>query len=551
MGDSDNSNDYTFSRTLSRRSGILFCEEVNIRSLQLQLAEKFENKPGASPFFVYSKQQIVENVDAYRSAFASANIPYLIGYSLKANYNPHILRLITSAPQTGVVAVSGHEVQLAIAEGIDADRIIFNGNGKQPWELAMAVRVGCLVNVDSLFDVRRLLRTYEQCAGRRPDGPVRVLLRLNPNIDAEVHPFLSTGLAKSKFGIDDSQLPEALDIIKHNQSSLQLVGLHCHLGSTIANTFVFSECLELMLNIANELRHHHGFTELRYINLGGGLGIDYQRHIVCTRPPQCNLALSADELSKRLKEFCETVKTGLWKRDPSTVDEICRLVQQIDSRNTSDAEAIVQRVCNVLRGHTVLLSALKAIFPNSPIEIAMPSPADLVDAVKDRLKVAAAEWPSLTVVVEPGRSIVGNTCTFITRVLGWKRNGNQNYIVVDGSMTEVIRPALYGAYHHIELTEPVTNQEQPNKDVFDVVGPVCECGDFLGKNRWLAHPNEGCGLAVFDTGAYCASMASNYNMRPRPLEVLVDGSSWQIIRQSETLEDIVRTFHASRNTDVC
>lgn len=518
--------DFRLSPSLCIRDGFLFCEGVQIKALQDSLSSLFPSH--SSPCFVYSQNQILENIEAYLGALKTSGIQCNLGYSMKANYNPEIVRLAGEAG-CWAVAVSGFEVTLALQQGIQPQNIILNGNGKQNWEIETAVKHGCLINVDSTFDLKNIIKISDKLKSK-----VRVLVRLNPDIDANVHPFLATGMAKSKFGIEDSQLFDLLDIIKNNVD-IELIGLHCHLGSTIDNTHVFSECLDVMINLADKVRQK-GFTSVSLLNLGGGLGIDYRKHEQRTKasePVMPGESVAEEEL------MCLIDKVQASCEEKS--DEICQLLSIAAGSPNDFHRDNLKRLNELLAEHKEILVEAKSIIPSLNTQINMPSPYELIASVQARLNETGYH-----LILEPGRSLVGNSGTLITKVIGVKRNGSQRYIVVDGSMTEVIRPALYGAYHHIELAEPslfVTDENGKQlKDSFSVVGPVCECGDFLGKDRVLPVPHEGCGLVVFDTGAYCSSMASNYNMRPRPIEVMVDGKQWRVIRRPETLENILGSF---------
>ncbi len=400
------------------------CEDVRIRDIQDVLT--------TSPFYVYSKAQLTENYSAYERALS--DVESIIGYAIKANNNLRIVEYLRSLG-SGAVLVSGNELRLAMKAGMDMTKTIFNGNGKTVSELEFAVECGCLINIDSEFDLDHI-----RLAANKVGICANVLIRINPDVDPQVHPYVSTGLASSKFGIRNSHLQWFLDQIKISDS-LNLVGVHCHLGSTIKKVDIFKDAAEIMIGFIDQIRGQ-GFNSLRFLNIGGGLGIDYMR----------------------------------------------------------EGEKI-------------------------------PSPGDLIDTIRPQLKQAG-----LTIVVEPGRSLVGNTSIMVSNVIGVKSNGTKRFIVVDGSMAELIRPSLYDAYQFITLTEPGGAE-----GIFDIVGPVCESADFLGKERKLPLPVEGSGLAVMDTGAYGFAMASNYNMKVKPAEVFVDGSSWKVIRRAETFEDLLAT----------
>lgn len=412
-----------------RDDGYLYCEDLRVKDVQDTLCQ--------TPFFLYSKLQIKRNYDAYSRALEG--LDSIVGYAIKANNNLHLLKLLQEYG-SGAVVVSANELRLALRAGFDPTRIVFNGNGKTQSDLTFAVQCGCLVNVDSEFDLEHII-SAATTAGKTAS----VLIRINPNLDPQVHPYVSTGLASSKFGIRNDHLSWFLDRIREAGPSIRLVGVHSHLGSTIKSVTVFKDAAEIMVGFVKRIRGL-GFETMRYLNIGGGLGIDYER-----------------------------------------------------------------------------LGASPSI----------PTPTDLVQSIRLHL-----EESNLTIIIEPGRSLVGNAGALVCSVIGVKSNGGKDFIVVDGSMTELIRPALYGAYHYITLIEPGTSAGKS----FDVVGPVCESADFLGKDRKLPTPAELAGLAVMDAGAYCMAMASNYNMRPLPPEVIVDGKAWSIIRRGQTFEDLVALY---------
>ncbi|KAK9839576.1 hypothetical protein WJX84_006712 [Apatococcus fuscideae] len=370
-------------------------------------------------------------------AEALKDIPSIVGYAIKANNNLHILKELSQSG-SGAVLVSGNELQLAMAAGFDASRTVFNGNGKLPWELQLAVKHRVMINVDSEFDLQNISE-----AAHAVGTPARVLIRINPDIDPEVHPYVSTGLAGSKFGIRNSHLQWFLDTIKAD-TMVQLVGVHSHLGSTITKVSLFRDAATKMVEYIKEIRSQ-GFDDFKFLNLGGGLGIDYYH-----------------------------------------------------------------------RGDKI------------------PSPRDLVEQIRGTVMDLG-----LTLILEPGRSLVANTGALVNTVVGTKTNGTKNFAVVDGSMSALIRPSLYDAYQHIERTAPGNGPAEE----FDVVGPVCESADFLGKARTFERPAAGEGLVVHDAGAYCMAMASTYNLQMRPAEYWVDeAGSLKQIRRGETLDDHLALF---------
>ncbi|MBA0879777.1 hypothetical protein Goshw_012652 [Gossypium schwendimanii] len=457
--------------------GFLYCEDTKVQDIM----EKVEKRP----FYLYSKPQITRNVEAYKEALEGLKNS-IIGYAIKANNNLKILQHLRKLG-CGAVLVSGNELKLALHAGFDPTKgrtiytvlspvgllspdsvesltgftkalgrvgdksptvdntgvtgqCIFNGNGKILEDLILAAQEGVFVNVDSEFDLENIV-TAAKVAGRK----VNVLLRINPDVDPQVHPYVATGNKNSKFGIRNEKLQWFLDAVKAHPNELKLVGAHCHLGSTITKVDIFRDAAVLMVNYIDEIRAQ-GF-EVDYLNIGGGLGIDYY--------------------------------------------------------------------------HSGAV---------------LPTPRDLIDTVRELVLSR-----NLNLVIEPGRSLIANTCCLVNRVTGVKTNGTKNFIVIDGSMAELIRPSLYDAYQHIELVSPTP----PHAEVstFDVVGPVCESADFLGKERELPTPAKGTGLVVHDAGAYCMSMASTYNLKMRPPEYWVeeDGSVTRI-RHGETFEDHIRFF---------
>ncbi|XP_012436268.1 diaminopimelate decarboxylase 2, chloroplastic [Gossypium raimondii] len=410
--------------------GFLYCEDTKVQDVM----EKVEKRP----FYLYSKPQITRNVEAYKEALEGLKNS-IIGYAIKANNNFKILQHLRMLG-CGAVLVSGNELKLALRAGFDPTKCIFNGNGKILEDLVLAAQEGVFVNVDSEFDLENIVAAA-RIAGRK----VNVLLRINPDVDPQVHPYVATGNKNSKFGIRNEKLQWFLDAVKAHPNELKLVGAHCHLGSTITKVDIFRDAAVLMVNYIDEIRAQ-GF-EVDYLNIGGGLGIDYY--------------------------------------------------------------------------HSGAV---------------LPTPRDLIDTVRELVHSR-----NLNLIIEPGRSLIANTCCFVNRITGVKTNGTKNFIVIDGSMAELIRPSLYDAYQHIELVSPAPPAAEVS--TFDVVGPVCESADFLGKERELPTPAKGTGLVVHDAGAYCMSMASTYNLKMRPPEYWVeeDGSVTKI-RHGETFEDHMRFF---------
>lgn len=426
------------------------CENTPVHLIQNEL----ENAPSgkddcrpATPLYIYSQAQLHRNIQGYKNAIQSAKMldRIHIFYAVKANANLHLMELVRKQ-NCGAVTVSGYELQAALNSGFVPEMILLNGNGKQIWEIKLALKNGCMLNVDSLFDAENIISV-----ARELQKPARVLIRVNPGLEQSstpVHSYLSTALKNSKFGIPLHQFDQILELLKAERF-IQLVGLHCHVGSTIRDAAVYTTVTRILLDIRQKLITQ-GCNNLKYLDIGGGLGIDYYH-------------------------------------------------------GTSEGQ--------------------------SPLS----STGDLIQAIASLLP------PDVEVIIEPGRSIVGNTGILVTEILGIKKSpdGGKQFVVVDAAMNDLIRPSFYQAYHHVL---PVCKTDS-SEGIYDIVGPVCESGDFLAVDRRLTQqPVKGELLAIMDVGAYGIAMASNYNMRGRAMEVMVDGNKWKIIRRRENFESLVQTM---------
>ena len=400
------------------RAGELWCEDVPVA----RLAAHF-----GTPLYVYSQHAIDRRLQRVRAAFgADAHICYAV----KANSNLSLLQQVHRGG-AGFDVVSGGELQRVQTAGLPTAGVVFAGVGKEPWEIAAAVEAGILFfNVESEHELP-LLAAVGAATGQR----VRVALRLNPDVDAGTHAYISTGKKENKFGI---ALPRAGAVVEAiaGEPSLQLVGYHVHLGSQLRSVQPYVEALQKVAAFVDgDAVRRDG---VHCFDLGGGFGIGYGQ---------------GDAL---------------------------------------DVDAVAQALLPTLR---------------------------------------ARGW---TPVVEPGRYLVGDAGALVTTVLGEKRQGGTDFLLVDAAMNDLMRPALYQAEHPI-----VAVAARPGAGrVVDVVGPVCETGDFLGKRRELPPCRRGDLLAVLGAGAYGASMASNYNSRRRPAEVLVAGGSARLVRRRETFTDL-------------
>ena len=404
---------------LEYKNGELYLEGVSLE----YLAKEF-----GTPLYVYSASFIRDRVRAYRSAFPSA----LICYAVKANFNPEIIK-IANEEGAGADIVSGGELYCALKAGVDPQKIVYAGVGKTLPELEYAVQKDILMfNVESFMELD-VLNDVAQRLGKK----ARVAIRVNPDVDPKTHPYISTGMKKSKFGVDIKTAKKEYQYAR-SLKNLEVVGIHCHIGSQILDVSPYIEAVEKVLELYKDLIKE-GF-DIRYVDLGGGLGIKY-------KPEQSNA-----------------------------------------------------------------------------------EPQDLASAIGVYLKEFDAQ-----IILEPGRSVVGNAGVLITQVQFLKDKGHKHFVIVDAGMNDLVRPAMYDAYHHI-----VPVREKDGKYIkCDVVGPICETGDFLALDREIREVQRGDFLAVLSAGAYGFAMSSQYNVRPRACEILVEGTSYRVIRRRETYEDIV------------
>lgn len=405
------------------KNGILHAENVPLDKLASQLG---------TPLYVYSRAALAQAWGAYRDAIGER--PVLVCFGMKANSNLAVLKEFARLG-TGFDIVSGGELQRVLAVGGDPHKIVFSGVGKQVWEMRAAIEadVKCF-NVESPAELQ-CLSDVAQSMGRR----ARVSLRVNPDVDAQTHPYISTGLKENKFGI---AIETALDVYRTAAAlpGIEVVGVDCHIGSQLTDISPYFDALEKLMDLIQQL--DAAGIALRHLDLGGGLGIRY-------------------------------------------TDEI------------------------------------------------PPSPKALLDEVFTRLH--ARGLGHLDLILEPGRSLVGNAGVLLTTVQYLKHAEARNFAIVDAAMNDLLRPALYDAYHGVQAVVP----REGEADEYDIVGPVCESADWLARQRRLVL-QAGDVLALESAGAYAMVMASNYNTRARAAEVMVDGDQHYIVRQRETIEDLLR-----------
>ena len=408
---------------LSRTERGLCVESISLTDIAAQ---------HGTPAWVYSKQALSKHWQAFADALSGRKA--LICYAMKANPNLSILRFFAEAG-AGFDIVSGGELARVLQAGGSASRIVFSGVGKRRDEIRDALKAGVkCFNVESAAELRRIGTIAADLGLRAP-----ISLRVNPDVDAKSHPYISTGLKENKFGIAHQ---EALALYREaaHHPGLKVVGIDCHIGSQITDMPPFMAALEKLLELIEQL-HSQGIA-LSHLDLGGGLGIRY-----------------TDE-------------------DP-------------------------------------------------------PSPAAFMQSIVDRIE-RHPQAREMELIFEFGRALVGNAGLLLTRLEYVKQNGDRLFAVVDAAMNDLIRPALYEGYHPIIEVHPTAGEPK----LYDVVGPVCESGDWLGKARSLRLGVEDDLLAILSAGAYGMAMSSNYNARPRAIELLVDGTNLRVIRERETIASL-------------
>ncbi|HZA57215.1 MAG TPA: diaminopimelate decarboxylase [Candidatus Udaeobacter sp.] len=408
------------------RNGEMFAESVPVRRLAKEVG---------TPAYVYSLATLKRHFRVFDQAFSK--LPHIVCFSVKANSNIALLRAFAKEG-SGFDIVSGGELYRALKAGADPRKIVFSGVGKKKEEIEYALKTGILMfNVESEHEMVAL---NEIAAGIGTKAPIS--LRINPDVDPQTHPYISTGMKKAKFGVD---IKRSLESYKKAATlpNLEVVGVDCHIGSQLTSVSPFVDALARVREyldrmLVGSLKKES--AQIRYLDLGGGLGISYK-----------------DEMPPHPEEYAQAIIEGL-------------------------------------------------------------------------------EGLDVTLILEPGRVIVGNAGILVTEVQYIKETDDKKFVIVDGGMNDLIRPALYGSYQAIRPVVEGTGEII----VADIVGPICESGDFLAKDREIARPQRGDLLAVMSAGAYGFTMASNYNSHPKAPEVLVDGDQYYVIRARESLEDLIR-----------
>ncbi|PKM92577.1 MAG: diaminopimelate decarboxylase [Elusimicrobia bacterium HGW-Elusimicrobia-4] len=400
---------------LKYKNNLLFIDDVSVFDAAVKVG---------TPFYLYGKKKLLENYKALDGAFSK--VKHIICYAVKANENPQILKILAEKG-CGVDIVSVGELNLAVSCGVSCQKIVFAGVGKKDDEIREALKKDILMfNVESIPELYRIDKIAKSL-GRI----ARISFRVNPDINAKTHPHITTGLPHNKFGLCFEEAFEGY-LLASELKNINIVGLHLHIGSQITDKDSFELASKKVSGYIKKLSDVK--IKLRYIDMGGGLGIKYK-----------------------------------------------------DEKIITPAEYAQAVMSNLPKNHTIIL--------------------------------------------EPGRFIVAEAGILVTKIIYIKKTSKKNFLIVDAGMNDLVRPAIYGAYHDII---PVALRDGV-KHKWDIAGPICESSDIFAKDRQMPKVSEGDYLAILCAGAYGYSMSSNYNMRPRPAEVLVEGKKWRVIRCREKL----------------
>ena len=403
--------------SFSYKNQILHAESVAITDLM---------ETYGSPLYVYSQTDIENNWREFDQAFGSH--PHLVCYAVKANSNLAVLNTLAKIG-AGFDIVSEGELERVLAAGGQANRCVFSGVAKTAREIKRALEVGVrCFNVESASELDRIESVAQSLNTQAP-----ISIRVNPNVDAKTHPYISTGLKENKFGVD---IDDAINLYQqaNNSEYLNVQGLDCHIGSQLTEVSPFLDALDKVLELVDQLNQQD--ITITHLDLGGGVGIKYD--------------------------------------DEQTID------------------------------------------------------------IKSYIEAMIAKVGNIEIILEPGRAIVGNSGVFITKVEFLKQNSEHSFAIIDGAMNDLLRPSFYNAYHQVLPVDENANGIQAS---WDLVGPICETGDFLAKGRELSL-SQGDYLALMSAGAYGFTMSSNYNSRPRVAEVMVSGNQHNLVRERETIQDL-------------
>lgn len=399
----------------------LFCEGVSVETVAGEVG---------TPFYLYSHAHLLDRFNAYKKGFG--NHPSLICFAIKSNSNLAVINTLSGAG-AGADIVSGGELYRALKAGVPADRTVYSGVGKKPDEIKEAIEAGILMfNVESYEELTSISKIADE-SGKKAG----IAIRVNPDVDAGTHPYISTGLKENKFGLSIEQAEKAYLRAKE-LPGIEIRGIDCHIGSQLVDAAPFMDAFSRVKKLLGRLES--AGISLDYIDIGGGLGICY-----------------SDET-------------------PPSPDEYVKSILQL-----------------------------------------------------------ASDLPQ-TIIVEPGRSISGNAGILVTRVLYTKKNGSKQFFIVDAAMNDLARPSLYKSWHEIQ---PVRKKEEKTV-MADIVGPVCETGDFLARDREVPLLQQDDLIAVMSAGAYGFTMSSNYNTRPRVAEVIVKDDSFSVVRKRESREELIQ-----------
>jgi len=405
---------------LVKKNKSFFIEDVHVGSI----IEKF-----ATPSYIYSKQRITDNFKNFEAAFK--DIKHLICFAVKANSNLAILNLLAKNG-AGFDIVSGGELRRVLAAKGDPRKIVFSGVGKTSEEIKLAIETNILAfNIESEDELSRI-----QEIAKSLNKKASISIRVNPNVDANTHPYISTGLKENKFGVSEAC---AFDLYKRAKKfdSISIEGIDCHIGSQITDLKPFEDSIRKLIALVDKLELEG--IKIKHMDIGGGIGVSYE-----------------DEKTIAFNEYAKVVAT----------------------------------------------------------------------LTKDR---------DIKILLEPGRAIMADAGVIMTKVEYVKKDQVKNFAIIDAAMNDLMRPSLYGAFHKI-LNVSDTTEKKLN---FDIVGPICETGDFIGKDRMMSiEPNNI--LVILDTGAYAMSMSSNYNSRPRLYELMIDKDKIHVIREKESFDDLIK-----------